>query len=148
MVRKLLDTRAALVVLAFLVALTLLAIRDLCGAILPESGSFSNQYNYYRAESVTQSAEICFQERHFECAIDHYIEARNLLECSHVDDRFLSFRIALGLSLSEAFLDKEAVMRRVLDKVFNKFASNPSRDKINFDTLGGTHVCKSFPEAQ
>ncbi len=124
------------------------SILPIYGEVLLESAPFSTQYCYYRAQALTQSAEQCFQDFQFEYALDQYEEAHQLFMQSQVSDRFLSFRIELGLSVSEVLKDRDVTMMYRLGILFNKFTSNTPPVKINFETLGVMNVCESFSAAQ
>ncbi len=153
MSKCLLDIRTGLIAIGFVIALALVAIRDLFAApvVVPgisDSAPFYSQYEYYRADAVAQQAECCLQDLEFECAALHYREANQLLAISQVSDQRLAFRIDVGLALSEALQGRGEILRHRLEDLFNKFASNLPPVKMKFDTGGGINDNESVYEAQ
>ncbi len=122
---------------------------NLAAEFLEPPPQFSTQYCYYRAQGLVVEADRDLREFQIQIAHIQYENAKAYLECSHVDDPLLSFRIEIGLIICDQFNSNDRpLMRKSLTELFNKFTSNPSPDKIEFDSLEVSHDYQSFPEAQ
>ncbi len=129
----------------YLLALLFPFVALMAETIIPPQ-QFSSQYYYYRAQHEVIVAERCLQDLHFgECSL-YYRNASEWLALSFVEDKVLEFRIDIGMVFSDAFNHVGDVpLSTRLNDIFKKYSP---LDKIEFESIGGAHDNKSFPEAQ
>jgi len=121
----------------------------LCAIVLPDEVPFYSRYQYCRAQAFVIEADARLENLQFNSAYALYLEARDFLECSQIDDRRLEYHIEFGLVFCETHMSscQKGFSIRV-EALYNKFAANPPPVKIKFETVGGTHECQPVYEAQ
>lgn len=117
--------------------------------VITSGAPFSAYHQYSRAQRCVKEADDSLNRFQFQVSLFLYTEARDLLKCSKVEDRELSFHIEVGELFCDVYQTHiEDLFPMRVTEIFNKFARNPPPVKIEFDSGGSIHECESFPEAQ